>query len=361
MIQHHLSTTIDTNSTTSYGKSSISWSSWSTGSTIPYEDMEDTADIPECSSDSDTAKCAEEYLNPACPTLRSLSSTEKSLRKTCSFIGGASDFGGCEDRRVDSNRLEDIIACSKSGGQKFLVFSSSFPYHIEWANCEWSKVSGWSSDEVLGTSSCVRKRTFMIETFCLKTDVSLAHSILGLDCQFLQGDATDKSEITKFWQDLSTSDGYASLEILNYNKYDTLHHNSLHCFPLIDNCGPNDAPQVSHIAVVLTGSYEVHHSAECSDLLDGRVLEEVGMPLDRREGCVLVVLRMHHPILFIYLLLIETPFNPILINRCGAYPHANALPPPPLSNWLSLTDGLPLALMLRYMLRSQAAIVLLDR
>ena len=110
--------------------------------------------------------------------------------------------------------------------------------------------------------------------------------LTGLDCQFLQGDATEKSEITKFWQDLSKSDGYASLEILNYNKYNTLHHNSLYCFPLIDNCGPDDAPQVSHIAVVLTGSYEVHHSAQCSDLLEGRALEEVGMPLDRREGYV---------------------------------------------------------------------------
>ena len=201
-----------------------------------------------------------------------------------------------------------------------------------------------------------------MSNFFKETHASFVYLILGLDCQFLQGDATDKSEITKFWQDLSTSDGYASLEILNYNKYDTLHHNSLHCFPLIDNCGPNDAPQVSHIAVVLTGSYEVHHSAECSDLLDGRVLEEVGMPLDRREGCVFVIIcKEYDHRLFNYLLLIETPFNPLLINRCGAYPHANALPPPPLSNWLSLTDGLPLALMLRYMLRSQAAILLLDR
>lgn len=153
MIRHPLSTTFDTDSTTSYGKSSISWSSWSTGSTTPYEER---ADIPDCSSDSDTTKCTEEYLHPACLTLRSLSPTEKSLRKTCSFIGGASDFGDCEDRCVASNRLEDVIACPKDcKGQKFLVFSSSFPYHIEWANCEWSKVSGWSSDEVLGKSEFI--------------------------------------------------------------------------------------------------------------------------------------------------------------------------------------------------------------
>lgn len=128
------------------------------------------------------------------------------------------------------------------------------------------------------------KRHFSIDFTPYLTPIVLLLS--GLDCQFLQGDATDKSEISKFWQNLSKSDGYAILDILNYNKYNTLHHNSLYCFPLIDNCGPNDAPQVSHIAVVLTASHEVHHSAECCDMLEDRSLEEVGMPLDRREGYV---------------------------------------------------------------------------
>jgi hypothetical protein len=93
-------------------------------------------------------------------------------------------------------------------------------------------------------------------------------------------------------------------------------------------------------------------------MLEDRSLEEVGMPLDRREGYVHRLHNFHlkrnsfHNLTFS---INQTP------NRCGAYPHQNALPSPPLSNWLSLTDGLPLALMLRYMLRSQAPIVLLDR
>ena len=60
------------------------------------------------------------------------------------------------------------------------------------------------------------------------------------------------------------------------------------------------------------------------------MLEEVGLPLDRREGC-------------------------------NVYPHRQVLPPPVIDDWLRLTDGLPLALMLRYMLRTEAPIVLIDR
>lgn len=74
----------------------------------------------------------------------------------------------------------------------------------------------------------------------------------------------------------------------------------------------------------------MHHSSDCAALLEGKVLEEVGMPLDRREGC-------------------------------NVYPHRQVLPPPGINDWLRLTDGLPLALMLRYMLRTQAPIVLIDR
>ena len=81
---------------------------------------------------------------------------------------------------------------------------------------------------------------------------------------------------------------------------------------------------------MLQKSTEVHHSSDCAALLEGKILEEVGMPLDRREGC-------------------------------NVYPHRQVLPPPGINDWLRLTDGLPLALMLRYMLRTQAPIVLLDR
>ena len=81
---------------------------------------------------------------------------------------------------------------------------------------------------------------------------------------------------------------------------------------------------------MLQRSTEVHHSSDCAALLEGKALEEVGMPLDRREGC-------------------------------NVYPHRQVLSPPGINDWLRLTDGLPLALMLRYMLRTQAPIVLIDR
>lgn len=154
MLRQPLSTTFDTESTTSYGKESLSWSSWSTSSSSPDNDGLQTATFIEDCSDCDAvskSSDSDDYLHPACLTLRSLSPTEKSLRKKASFIRGASDFGDFEDRCVASNRLEDVIQCSFDDKcQKFLVFSSSFPYHIEWANSEWSKVSGWSSDEIVG-------------------------------------------------------------------------------------------------------------------------------------------------------------------------------------------------------------------
>lgn len=152
----------------------------------------------------------------------------------------------------------------------------------------------------------------------------------GLDCKFLQGDATDFKRVRAFMRDLMASGGKANLDILNYNKDDTLSHNVSYCVPIVDDCGHDNSQEVSHIALVLVKSSEVHHSSDCADLLEGRVLEEVGMPLDRREGC-------------------------------NAYPHRQIVPAPGVSDWLRLTDGLPLALMLRYMLRTQAPIVLIDR
>lgn len=131
-------------------------------------------------------------------------------------------------------------------------------------------------------------------------------------------------------RDLMVSGGKANLDILNYNKDDTLSHNISYCLPVVDDCGQNNSKEVSHIALVLVKSSEVHHSSDCADLLEGKELEEVGMPLDRREAC-------------------------------NAYPHRQIVPPPGLNDWLRLTDGLPLALMLRYMLRTQAPIVLIDR
>jgi hypothetical protein len=130
--------------------------------------------------------------------------------------------------------------------------------------------------------------------------------------------------------ELLSSGDDASLDILNYHKYNTLCRNKIHCFPLVDNCGPKNSTLITHICAVLTQSNEEHHTAEFAGMLENMVLEEVGMPLDRREGC----------------------------NSCK---NLNSLPTPGLVDWLRLTDGLPLSLMLRYMLRSQAPIILTDR
>jgi hypothetical protein len=149
MLQQSLSTTFDTASTSSYGQASLSWSSWSTSTTTPDDESDQTTTFIAGSTDA-TTSCCNEYLHDECPTLRTLSSIGHYLQRKTSFVTGASDFDGCE-LSIASNRLEDVIRCScEDKSQKFLVFSSSFPYHIEWANSEWSKISGWSSDEVIG-------------------------------------------------------------------------------------------------------------------------------------------------------------------------------------------------------------------
>ena len=52
---------------------------------------------------------------------------------------------------LHSNRLEDIIQCANENqDHRVLVTSASFPYHVEWVSASWSRVCGWSCDEILG-------------------------------------------------------------------------------------------------------------------------------------------------------------------------------------------------------------------
>jgi hypothetical protein len=52
---------------------------------------------------------------------------------------------------IGSNSLHDVIQCiSEDQDIKLIVTSASFPYHIEWVSSAWSKMCGWSCDEVLG-------------------------------------------------------------------------------------------------------------------------------------------------------------------------------------------------------------------
>ena len=49
-----------------------------------------------------------------------------------------------------SNRLEDILQCTHGVGQRVVVTSATYPYHVEWTNTEWTKACGWQSDEIVG-------------------------------------------------------------------------------------------------------------------------------------------------------------------------------------------------------------------
>ena len=54
---------------------------------------------------------------------------------------------------LPSNRLADIIQCYNGHqDQRVLITSASYPYHVEWVSSAWSKMCGWTSDEVLGKS-----------------------------------------------------------------------------------------------------------------------------------------------------------------------------------------------------------------
>jgi hypothetical protein len=126
--------------TTSFGREE-SFSSWGTSTSSESDGLLD--------DEGDKENC-----RPLITRSFSLSSDERVMRRQSSFISTSTttDFMDCQDENVtENNRLEDIIQCSHSDKtQKLLVFSASFPYHIEWANGEWSKVSGWSSDEIIG-------------------------------------------------------------------------------------------------------------------------------------------------------------------------------------------------------------------
>jgi hypothetical protein len=62
---------------------------------------------------------------------------------------------------------------------------------------------------------------------------------------------TDQKKVSNFMKMLFSTGGFSDLKVLNYHKDNTLLQNSIRCFPVIDNCGPDFSAQVSHIAAVL--------------------------------------------------------------------------------------------------------------
>ena len=61
MLQQSLSTTFDTASTSSYGQASLSWSSWSTSTTTPDDESDQTTTFIAENNDAKT-DCCNEYL-----------------------------------------------------------------------------------------------------------------------------------------------------------------------------------------------------------------------------------------------------------------------------------------------------------
>jgi hypothetical protein len=198
---------------------------------------------------------------------------------------------------VNSNivaKLDDIIAVRHD---RMMVVTATTPHYVEWCNAGWSQFCGWSSEE-----------------------------ITGLTLGFLQGSGTDKRVLDAFMNMLESSGGFADMTIINYNKYHVVMRNTIHCFPISDNCGFSNDSNITHIGVVLLDSQEVKNPSICDDL----IRRNPSMHFDRRCQSVM-------------------------------YPLVASIPAPAHLDWMNLSKDFTMALMLRYMLRSQAPIMLTDR
>jgi PAS domain-containing protein len=186
---------------------------------------------------------------------------------------------------------------------KIVIVSSTPPFHVQYVNKAWSDACGWSAEEVL-----------------------------GLDCKFLQGEATNMRKIEKFMQKIDSAkfDSEVDLEIMNYKKDGTLMVNKLTCVPVEKSPGASklgaDALQceVNLVCISeLTDCYAASKPTRNNDLT------EVGMPLDRRE-------------------------------QSRAYAHLEKHAAPKVAEWAVISRKLNLPLTMQYMLETQAAAVLIN-
>lgn len=191
------------------------------------------------------------------------------------------------------SKLDDIIAIRHD---RMMITAASYPFHIEYCNSGWTQFCGWSCDEVL-----------------------------GYNCSFMQGMGTDKNVVKAFMEMLEMSGGFADMTIVNYSKYHTVLRNTIHCFPISDNCGFSDVTNITHIGCVLLDSQEIQSPNMCDEL----VKKNPNLQFDRRE-------------------------------QATRYPYVNCTPAPTASEWMTLAKDFSISLMLRYMLRSQGAIMLTD-
>jgi len=196
---------------------------------------------------------------------------------------------------VDSRivaKLDDIIGIRHD---RMMITTATKPYHIEWCNAGWSQFCGWSNEEVN-----------------------------GLSCEFLQGSGTDKNVIRAFMEMLESTGGFADMTIVNYSKYHSVLRNTIHCFPISDDCGFSNSRNITHIGVVLLESQEITNPSLCDDL----IRRNPALQFDRR-------------------------------NQSIRYPYLHSvLPPHNPMDWINMTQDFTMSLMLRYMMRSQAPILL---
>jgi PAS domain-containing protein len=178
---------------------------------------------------------------------------------------------------------------------------------VQYVNKAWSDACGWSAEEVL-----------------------------GLDCKFLQGEATSVWSIAKFMRKISdvNFDGQAELEVLNYKKDGTLMKNNLVCVPVGRNPGSpvnNTLLDCEEHLVCISELTDCFGSVEKTTSKSSRYnpMWELGMPIDRRE-------------------------------QSNAYSHLGKHPAPKVAEWAIISGKLTLPLTMQYMLETQAAAVLVD-
>jgi PAS domain-containing protein len=204
---------------------------------------------------------------------------------------------------IKEKTLTDLL--SSSHDHSVVVISSTWPYHIEYANNKWSNACGWSSEEVQ-----------------------------GLDFKFLQGYATDLVDVRKKVTEIQKHGGYGQPMFLNYNKNDMLLQNFQTTFPLPvgfpgGNEGIDGKDEIEHVAVILQKSIEVKLPKELVDKSAHGITDEIGMPIDRRE-------------------------------KCNSYPDLNAYPPPMVEEWDLIAKHMNVSHALRYMLAVQAPMAITD-
>jgi PAS domain S-box-containing protein len=184
--------------------------------------------------------------------------------------------------------------------ERVLIVSSSAPFHIQYANQAWAETTGWSPEE-----------------------------ILGFDCKFLQGEATDLAVIRRFMLCIDNCNGRGHLDVVNYTKDGDLMRNKVTCYPVGSGADDDGERPVEHLACILEESVLIDHTDDLQKNITCPFIE-IGMCLDRRD-------------------------------QCNMYPHLNRYPAPSFKEWGIIASKLTLPLAVKYMLEVQTPILITDK